>query len=204
MAVRDLTDDELWELDGLLARVPAPFEPLDLECLDGFICGVLVQPEPIPFSVWLPASLDWAYGETEQRFGERHPAWKSGRFGRLGELIRRRQAYLADRLEHGDWFDPIIAASVEVEDVDALGMWVLGFEHAADLFPALAELEVSGDAPELVDLLACVRRHLPMQDEAESELSRCLDQDVPLGSLDEAIENLVGTIHSIYRQIPHS
>jgi uncharacterized protein len=206
MAIRDLNDDELWELDQLLARVPAPFEPLDLVGLDGFLCGVLVQPVAVPFPVWSSAALDWAYGETLERFGEKHPAWKLGRFGRLGELMRRRHAYLAWRLERGDWFDPIVdgPGADEGSVGEVLAPWVLGFEQANDLFPGLVELEGTEGAADLVDLLACVRRHLPMQDEEEVEMSRGLDQDLPLGSLDDAIEDLVGTIHLIYRLIPHS
>lgn len=204
MAVRDLSDDELMELDGLLARVPLPFEPLDLIALDGFLCGVLLQPEVVPFSLWSAAALDWAYGEREDRFGEKHPAWKAGRFGRLGELMRRRHGYLADRLGRGDWFDPILEAGEGEEIGEVLAPWVLGFEQAGDVFTGLLDLEGSGDVADLADLLACIRRHLPVQDEDEAELSRCLDQDLPLRSLDEAIENLVATIHEIYRQIPHS
>jgi len=200
MAVRDLSDDELQELDELLARVPAPFEPLDLVSLDGFLCGVLVQPDVLPFSVWSSAALDWAYGETGLRFGEKHPEWRSGRFGRLGELMRRRHAFLADQLAQGDWFNPIVDVSDDGASVsEVLAPWVLGFEQANDLFTGLMDLEGRHEVADLVDLLACVRRHLPMQDEEEAEMSRCLDQDLPLGSLDEAIENLVSTIHSIYR-----
>ena len=39
-----LDDREIEELQALLDSVPAPFEPLDVSSLDGFLCGVIVQP----------------------------------------------------------------------------------------------------------------------------------------------------------------
>ncbi len=40
----DLTDAEFAELDDLLAATPEPLEPLDAVMLDGYLCGVIVQP----------------------------------------------------------------------------------------------------------------------------------------------------------------
>ena len=39
-----LTDADLDTLQDLLAAVPAPLEPLDVMALDGFLCGVILQP----------------------------------------------------------------------------------------------------------------------------------------------------------------
>ena len=41
---RDLSDAEFAELDDLLAATPEPLEPLDVVMLDGYLCGLLVQP----------------------------------------------------------------------------------------------------------------------------------------------------------------
>ena len=43
-ADHDLSDAEFAELDTILADIPAPLEPLDVVMLDGFLCGVIVQP----------------------------------------------------------------------------------------------------------------------------------------------------------------
>ena len=43
-ADQDLSDAEFAELDELLAGIPEPLEPLDVVMLDGFLCGVIVQP----------------------------------------------------------------------------------------------------------------------------------------------------------------
>ena len=40
----DLTDAEFAELDDLLLETPEPLEPLDAVMLDGYLCGVIVQP----------------------------------------------------------------------------------------------------------------------------------------------------------------
>ena len=57
-ALRPLGGRELDELQALLDRVPAPLEPLDVSMLDGFLCGVLVQPQRLPLGRWLPHVTD--------------------------------------------------------------------------------------------------------------------------------------------------
>ena len=56
---RDLTDAEFEELDELLAATPEPFEPLDAVMLDGYLCGVLVQPVLLETAAWLPHVFDF-------------------------------------------------------------------------------------------------------------------------------------------------
>jgi len=55
---QDLSDAEFAELDDLLAGVPEPLEPLDAVMLDGFLCGVLVQPEIVAVDDWMPFVFD--------------------------------------------------------------------------------------------------------------------------------------------------
>src|SRR5687768_4445668 len=47
-----LGEDDIEALQELLDAVPAPLQPLDASMLDGFLCGVLVQPQRIPESRW--------------------------------------------------------------------------------------------------------------------------------------------------------
>ena len=49
---------ELEQLQSLLDAVPPPLEPLDVSALDGFLVGVLLQPQPVPTSRWLPHVID--------------------------------------------------------------------------------------------------------------------------------------------------
>ena len=56
---RDLTDAEFSELDDLLAATPEPLEPVDVVMLDGFLCGVLVQPVLLESDLWMPHVFDF-------------------------------------------------------------------------------------------------------------------------------------------------
>ena len=55
----DLTDAEFAELDELLAATPEPLEPLDAVMLDGYLCGVLVQPVLLEPATWLAHVFDF-------------------------------------------------------------------------------------------------------------------------------------------------
>ena len=48
-----LSDVDIARLQSLLDRVPAPLEPLDASALDGYLCGVLLQPRALPAKRWL-------------------------------------------------------------------------------------------------------------------------------------------------------
>ena len=54
----DLTDAEFAELDELLAATPEPLQPLDAVMLDGYLCGVLVQPVLLEPATWLAHVFD--------------------------------------------------------------------------------------------------------------------------------------------------
>jgi uncharacterized protein len=201
----DLTEAELTELEDWLASLPSYLEPLDIVSLDGFLCGVLSQPHPVEFHQWLPAVLDWNFGESDAPvFDPSHPGWKTSGAPRIAELVQRRWGVIDAALsQEGGWFSPIVSAPVNERGVpmvrgkaaiqEALAGWVLGFEHALDLFPGLDDLR----APDLPDLMACLLRHLPEQTEDEMACTKALDQEHPLATLDEAIEDLVETVVAI-------
>jgi uncharacterized protein len=54
----ELSDADIARLQTLLDAVPAPLEPLDVMALDGYLCGVLLQPGPISATRWLPGVTD--------------------------------------------------------------------------------------------------------------------------------------------------
>ena len=58
----DLLDSEFTELDELLATTPAPLQALNACMLDGYLCGVLVQPRLIEIDEWLPNIFDYDGG----------------------------------------------------------------------------------------------------------------------------------------------
>ncbi len=195
----DLTDAEIAELDDLLAAVPQPLEALDVVMLDGYLCGVLVQPEAIDIQTWLPPACDWNLVDGQdggQVLTADTVGWHSAKHERLMNLAQRRLDALNRSLVEQGWFDPIVMEAVDDEGnplagkdaiAATLAPWVVGFEHALAQFPGLEDLPVSG----VPDLLACVRRHLPDQDEDEQAFTKALDAEHPLKSLDAALEDLV-------------
>src|SRR5512144_817752 len=53
-----LTEADIERLQALLDAVPAPCEPLDASMLDGYLCGVLLQPQRLAESRWMPHVID--------------------------------------------------------------------------------------------------------------------------------------------------
>ncbi|KNZ32192.1 MAG: hypothetical protein AD742_12915 [Methylibium sp. NZG] len=200
------SEREIDELQSLLDRVPAPLEPLDVSMLDGFLCGVLVQPHKVPAERWLAHVTD-ADGRAPPRGFDA---------SRLQALVLRRHADLNAAIVQRQWFDPWVfeledAASAappapdrlddddddddddgEGDDspttVDAVYPWVAGFATALELFPQLIEQ----DSPALTEPLALLYRHLDPEDlEDADELLAEIDSLEPPAELSEAVEGLV-------------
>ena len=206
---RDLSDDEFRELDDLLAQIPEPLVPFDSVLLDGFLCGVLVQPVPIEPAAWLPYVFD-----ADAR--EPSPALDATLRERIVALTLRRYAALNRALLEDGAFDPLLLAEDEdeIKDEDAdeglpartdaqddprdrvatvsrpLLPWVVGFEAANVAFPHL--MEVDDDAVDLA--LARIYRHLPADTDEQRDVNAALDLDLPLASVDDAVEELVAAV----------
>lgn len=178
-----LSEHEINELQTLLDAVPSPLEPLDVSMLDGFLCGVLVQPVRVPASRWLPHITD--------ADGRALPAGFDA--SRLHALALRRHAELNDTIARRQWFDPwVFELQNEDEDapteVDAVYPWVAGFAMAMELFPELMQ----HDAQALTEPLALLYRHLDPDDlEDADELLAEIDTLEPPEDLSEAVECLV-------------
>ncbi len=207
----DLTDAEFAELDELLANTPAPLQALDASMLDGYLCGVLVQPRLIDSDEWLPNIFDYDGGVLPD---DVDATW----LARIRELVERRHGALNRSMVEDGWFDPVVLDLGEDEAQDAAepeaadegeeqaaaratyaGMstisrtlmpWVAGFQHACLCFPEL------GDMPDDAVMAAMARlyRHLPAETDEEKEIVATLDREHPLKDLDDAIEELVVTV----------
>ncbi len=189
--VQPLNDRELDELQALLDRVPAPLEALDVSMLDGFLCGLLVQPRAVPVARWLPHITDV----------DGRPLPPSFDAARLNALVLRRHVELNDAITRRQWFDPWVfeladdaVAARDVDDdldeppVDAVYPWVAGFATALELFPDLMAL----DAGELTEPLALVYRHLAPDDlEDADDLLEVIESLEPPADLAAAVEELV-------------
>jgi len=188
---RSLNDRELDELQTLLDGVPVPLEALDVSMLDGFLCGLLVQPRSVPAVRWLPHITDVDGRALPPRFDA----------SRLHELALRRHAELNDAITRRQWFDPWVFelnddAQPDHDDddefdepaIDAVYPWVAGFATALELFPDLMAL----DATKLTEPLALVYRHLAPDDlEDADDLLAEIESLEPPADLSAAVEELV-------------
>jgi uncharacterized protein len=183
-----LTEHDIEELQALLDAVPAPLEPLDASMVDGYLCGVLVQPQRIAEERWMRHIVDAEQGR---------PAPRGFDAARLQVLVRRRHAELDVAIERREWFDPWVfeledsaAADEEASPPapDAVYPWVAGFATALGHFPALMQ----GDARALIEPLALLYRHLQPDDlEDADELLEEIESLEPPADLAEAVEELV-------------
>ena len=186
-----LTDADLTRLQTLLDTLPEPLQPMDASALDGYLCGVLLQPKPVPAARWLPTIADV----------DARPAPPGPALTELHTLVRRRHAELDAAIGQRQWFDPWIfptevEAESEAEDDDAGGVsetaavlpWVAGFAAAMALFPALMAL----DDPELVEPLALLFMHVDADDLEDADALIAVIQTLePPTDLAEAVQDLV-------------
>ena len=144
------SEADLDRLQALLDALPAPLEPLDVSMLDGYLCGVLLQPEPVPLAAWLPPLLDSEGRPTPTRLNDE-----------LLALLRRRHKELNVAIAGRQWFDPwIFELDDDAEPSETVLPWVAGFAHALDAHPALMRLP---EEP-LLEPLAAIYLHLDPDD----------------------------------------
>ena len=182
-APASLSDREIDELQRLLDAVPAPLEPLDVSSLDGFLCGVLVQPQRLPSSRWLGCVTDH----------EGRPLPAGCDASRLHALVRRRYAELDAAIGRRQWFDPWVFAPEDpgAEARQAVYPWVAGVVTAFELFPGVLALP----ATSTLEPLALLYRHLDPEDleDADALLAE-IETLEPVADLEEAVEGLVRAI----------
>lgn len=179
-AQQALTEAEIDELQQRLDDLPAPLEPLDVSALDGYLCGVLLQPRRVAEATWWPHVVD--------ADGRALPAGVDA--GRVQALVRRRHAELDAAIQARQWFDPWVFEfdDEEANPSEAVIGWVAGFALAMERFPALMAL----DAQALREPLALLYRHLDPDDlEDADDLLEEIESLEPPESLAEAVEDLV-------------
>jgi uncharacterized protein len=188
---QDLSEAELAELDALLAGIPEPLEPLDAVMLDGFLCGVIVQPVLVEVDDWLPYVFD-AGGH---RWGEAEPGADQRRARAL--ILRRHAALNRGLAEYGN-FEPLLLQP-DADNADeqqraaddpiaaVLQPWVAGFEQAVHLLPALTDMDDS----QVRAALARVLQFLADTDGAPSGGRSA-------ATLDQAIDHVVAGVAELY------
>ena len=203
-----LSEDDIQRLQALLDGVPAPLEPLDVSALDGYLCGVLLQPQPVSPAQWWPGVVDV----------DARPLPAGFDAAELQALVQRRHAELAQAIARRDWFDPWVfqlddeALPSPVDAAppgalnppggragpartwgpsDAVLPWVAGFAAAQDRFPAL----MASDDPALVEPLALLYLHFERDDLEDADaLLAVIDTLEPPDDLAEAVQDLVRSV----------
>jgi uncharacterized protein len=188
MPATEWNDSQLEELQLLLDSVPAPLEPLDVSMLDGYLCGVLVQPGAVPASKWLPQVTDI----------DGRPLPRGFDAVRLHALVMQRHGELDRAIARREWFDPWVFELTDAQaspdaaepeaGLEAVYPWVAGFAAAMNVCPALME----SPAQALVEPLAMLYRHLDPEDlEDADELLDAIAMLEPLQDLAQAVQDLV-------------
>lgn len=218
--MRDLSDTEVARLQALLdemaAAAPAR-SPLDVSALDGFLCGVALQPQPVPKARWWPFVLD-AEGRAPTAATAAAPPPARQALAAIETFVNRRHEVLAEAIAARRWFDPWIFEFADGVDGSAGGAgrssgssvdddgatpaavrdsvlpWVGGFALAAEQFPQLLQ----HDAAALAEPLALLYQHFDAADleglEDEPQLAAALDEIEPPADLTEAAEDLVRAV----------
>lgn len=202
---KPLSDGEIGELDRILGAIPDARDPLDVDMMDGFLVGILLQPDLVSPSAWLPLIFA-ADGHDAALPGDADAAQEQ----RAVELIMRRYNELAACIAAREPFDPIV---FELEDergdvvegkdgIGALAPWAAGFTNALNVFPSLREAAENDDV--LAATMIGILRHLPMDPDAAAELGEAfdrededVDRDVPLADLDDALDELMWCVFEI-------
>jgi uncharacterized protein len=180
--MQPLNESEMAELDALLGSLPPQHEALDVVMLDGYLCGVLLQPRPVPEAAWIARITDL----------DAKPPPPGFNGARLAALVRRRYADLNHAIERRDWFDPwVYELDEDVSPSDTVLPWVAGFAAAVDTFTEL--MDRHEDA--IVEPLATLYRHFDPDDleDADELLAEIETLELPV-DLPEAVEDLVRSV----------
>jgi uncharacterized protein len=177
-----LSDTDIERLQDLLDAVPEPLDPLDVMAIDGFLCGVVLQPAPPPPAAWLPTITDID--------GRPLPAGFAAE--ELQLLVQRRHAEIERAITQREWFDPwVFQLDDDATPSQALLPRVAGFATAMDLFPALMAME----HPDLVEPLALLYMHFDAEDLEDAEaLQAVIDTLEPPADLGEAVQDTVRSL----------
>lgn len=177
-----LDDADIARLQELLDGLPEPLQPLDASSLDGFLCGLLLQPEVIAEARWMPFVTDVE--------GRALPAGCAS--AELHTLVRRRRDELRRAIAARQWFDPWV---FEPEAPAALAgtvlPWVAGFAAAMDQFPGLMGL----DDTRLLEPLALLYLHFDPEDLEDAQaLTELIETLEPPADLGEAVQDIVRSL----------
>ena len=182
-SVPPLGEAEMNRLQTLLDKIPEPLEPLDISMLDGYLCGVLLQPTAVPAGHWLKHVWDIDGRPLSDKWAGLHE---------LQGLVQRRYRELATAIAERQWFDPwVFELDDDAEPLESTLPWVAGFSAAMELFPALMNMDATDSLEPLAVLYAAFD---PDDLEDADALLAEIETLEPPSDLDEAIEDVVQSV----------
>ncbi len=123
-----LTDEELDELDAFLMSDDTPDESMDVSMLDGFLTALVIGPNTLMPSQWLPV----VWGESK----DETMVWQSAEQAqRIMELLMRHMNSLVAIFQaEPESYEPLIYTNThEGGSVDVIEEWCMGFMRAVEL-----------------------------------------------------------------------
>ncbi len=175
-------DEEIALLQALLDRLPPPLQPPDVSALDGYLCGVLLQPNKVREGEWLP----WVF-DIEGR-----PPPPSPDAGRVADMVRGRATFLGRAIVARQWFDPwVFELEGQTSVAESMLPWVAGFAAAMEHFPGLMRI----DDPQMLEPLALLYMHFDGEDLDDAEaLLGMIELLEPPQDLGEAVQDIVRSV----------
>jgi uncharacterized protein len=154
---------ELMELDARLLALPESRGGMLLSELDGFLAGVLVCPELIPPSEWLPSIWGEDTEDAEPAFNQ-----KSELEEFVGLLFKHYNTIAGDLNQGGDRYQPIYDID-DASDEILWETWIAGFEAAMALRPDSWAAIVDSDDDEAASAFSMLAALAMINDGATSE-----------------------------------
>ena len=126
---QSLSEDELDELDAFLMSEAMPENGMDISTLDGFLAAVVLNPDVVLPSQWLPWVWDMEDAEAEPAFKDAEEAQK------VMGLITRHYNMVIEGIRHGTYHPLLFELRQDDggEFFDAEG-WCEGFMLAVSVF----------------------------------------------------------------------
>lgn len=177
-----LDNADVEALQSMLDNVPAPLEPLDVSSLDGFLCGVLLQPHDVAPQQWLRYVTDIEGRALPSSF-DHQP---------LHDMVLRRHAELKRAIDARDWFDPwVFELDGAATPAQSVLPWAAGFASAMELFPDLMRTEDGA----LLEPLSLLYMHFDPADLEDADALRVMIETLePPTDLADAVQDLVRSL----------
>ena len=175
------TDPDLDRLDDLLSAIPAERDGMTIAELDGYVAALIVCPDTIPPSEWLPAvwGEDHEFGDVAE--AEATIAAVMGHYNRIARELA----------EHPEDYAPVL--EIDPNGGETLWEpWIDGFERAMRLRPdAWEEIALSDDeeASASVSMIVALDDFYYGRSELTEEAEDELDRLAP-GMIPEFVRNL--------------